>query len=368
MVGRRTAFALGGLVVAACAVGADSGEAPAFAAADAEALPAALLPPAAHVVLTALDVPPGQDAARAYAALARATPASGGVQAGVALGASWFAKAGLEAARPAALIPMPRFTGDVPDDALTHGDLLLHVGAATAEAARLASGSWLRSAPSARVRWQRRGFRPGNQVSGGRVLARNLFGFVEGHGNPSFRAAGTGRSPAGADAEPGPGEVVRVAAGPGVPAWAVGGSHQVVRVIRFATRLWDAEPVPVQERVIGRRRDGTWLDGTPAAGRPAFADDPDGTATPLDAHVRRANPGTPGTPAPRMLRRGYSYHEGPQDQGMLFVAYQGDLELGFAGVQRRLAGQPLDRYTLTVGGGYFFLPDVSRGLPAELTG
>ncbi len=38
------------------------------------------------------------------------------------------------------------------------------------------------------------------------------------------------------------------------------------------------------------------------------------------------------------------------------MAYQRDLEDGFAGVQRRLAGEELSRYTLTVGGGYYFVP------------
>ncbi|MFD1538359.1 Dyp-type peroxidase [Nonomuraea guangzhouensis] len=142
----------------------------------------------------------------------------------------------------------------------------------------------------------------------------------------------------------------------------MGGSYQVVRIIRFATRLWDLEPVPVQERVMGRRRDGTWLDGTHPTGRPGFDADPEGRITPLDAHTRRANPGSSGVAAPRMLRRGYSYHDGPEDQGMLFVASRVILSRG---VQRRLAGQTLDRYTLTVGGGCYFLPDLSHG-PANI--
>jgi deferrochelatase/peroxidase EfeB len=83
--------------------------------------------------------------------------------------------------------------------------------------------------------------------------------------------------------------------------------------------------------------------------------------TPLDSHVRRANPRRPGSTPPAMLRRGYSYRAGHDmagrpEEGLLFVALQRDLELGFAGVQRRLAGEPLGRYVLTVGGGYYFVP------------
>ncbi|MFI6798714.1 Dyp-type peroxidase [Streptosporangium canum] len=349
---RRGAMALGGLAAVCAMASADSGDDPVFTAAG--SLPAVLLPPAPHIVMAALDVPPGQEAVRAFAALAHlARDSGGGTQATIALGASWFDKAGLAGARPTALTSMPPFPGDVLDDGLVHGDLLLQVSAATAERAHQVSTSWRRTAPSARVRWEKRGFRPDSRLSDGRALARNLFGFVEGHGNPSFRSG------------PPPAEVVRVAPGSGEPRWAVGGSYQVVRVIRFATRLWDAEPVHVQEEVMGRRRDGTWLDGTAPTGRPAFDADPDGKLTPLDSHTRRANPGTPGVPAPRMLRRGYNYHEGPDSQGMLFVAFQNDLERGFAGVQRRLAGHPLDRYTLTVGGGYYFVPDISCGDPFE---
>ncbi|MEU7854268.1 Dyp-type peroxidase [Nonomuraea sp. NPDC049141] len=351
---RRGAMALAGLAAVCAMTAADSGDEPAFEATDVAPLPAVLLPPASHVVLTALDVPSGADAVRSLDALARlAREPGGGTQAAIALGASWFDKAGLAAARPVALTPMPAFVGDVLDPALVHGDLLLQVSAGTAELARQVSGSLLRAAPGVRVRWEKQGFRAGGQLSEGRALARNLFGFMEGHGNPSYRSS------------PGAAEVARVAAGSGEPRWAVGGSYQVVRIIRFATRLWDLEPVPVQERVMGRRRDGTWLDGTHSTGRPVFDADPEGRITPLDAHTRRANPGTSGVAAPRMLRRGYSYHDGPEDQGMLFVAFQGDLEQGFAGVQRRLAGQTLDRYTLTVGGGYYFLLDLSRG-PANI--
>jgi hypothetical protein len=42
-----------------------------------------------------------------------------------------------------------------------------------------------------------------------------------------------------------------------------------------------------QERVVGRRRNGRWLDGSPAStsAPPPFAADPDGRVTPLDTLV-----------------------------------------------------------------------------------
>jgi deferrochelatase/peroxidase EfeB len=67
---------------------------------------------------------------------------------------------------------------------------------------------------------------------------------------------------------------------------------------------------------------------------------------------------------PELLRRGYSYRAG-HEEGLLFVAFQRDLDRGFAGVQRRLAGEPLGRYTLAVGGGYFFLPPAGAADPPD---
>jgi deferrochelatase/peroxidase EfeB len=104
---------------------------------------------------------------------------------------------------------------------------------------------------------------------------------------------------------------------------------------------------------------------------PDFAADPDGKVTPLDSHVRRADPRTAGAAAPRLVRRSWSYQAGAAeggrpDEGLLFMAYQGDLETGFLSVQRRLAGQALDRYLLTVGGGYFWVPPADVRSPAWL--
>jgi len=71
-------------------------------------------------------------------------------------------------------------------------------------------------------------------------------------------------------------------------------------------------------------------DGTEAM-VPDFAADPDGGLTPLDAHIRLANPRTPGAEASLMLRRPFNYvngvlKNGQLDQGLLFIAFQADLE------------------------------------------
>ncbi|BFO19106.1 hypothetical protein SHKM778_54940 [Streptomyces sp. KM77-8] len=41
---------------------------------------------------------------------------------------------------------------------------------------------------------------------------------------------------------------------------------------------------------------------------------------------------------------------------MIFCCFQRDLEKGFEAVQQRLRGEAMAKYTLTVGGGYFFVP------------
>ncbi|AEV86730.1 Teneurin-3 [Actinoplanes sp. SE50] len=292
------------------------------------------LPPNA-TVLAALDLRgAGLDVVtRLFAMLDRGIRALGGqVETTVSVGASLFdARFGLATARPPELVPMPAFRNDLLDPAQCHGDLLLQVGADLPGTAQRALRSLL--TPDIRLRWRITGFRAGNGTDAhGRPTSRNLFGFSEGAGNPEgddrlwVRPVGAG------------------------DAWAAGGTYLVVRTIRLALARWNYDPVSRQELIIGRRKS----DGAPL-GR-----------TPLDAHVRRADPGTAGPPGGGILRRGYSFRRGldptgQPDEGHLFICYQNSIERGFAAVQRRLAGEPLERYVLPVGGGYFFvLPAADR--------
>ncbi|WP_405792389.1 Dyp-type peroxidase [Streptomyces sp. NBC_01506] len=256
------------------------------------------------------------------------------------MGASLFEGAGARA--PRQLKVMPSFAGDLLDPAQSHGDLLVRVAGEDASAVRKAVESVKGVAKQSgwAVRWAIDGFRADNRVEGGRGLARNPFHFTEGFGNPESEREVADRA--------------LVRDGQGEPGWAVGGSYQVVRVIRFATALWDKDSVHEQERIIGRRRDGKWLDGTPVREEPNFAADPKGRLTPLDSHVRLAAPDR--RDPPPLVRRSYSYDRGDGDTGIVFSCFQRDLAKGFEAVQRRLEGEALAKYVLTTGGGYFFVP------------
>ena len=327
--------------------------------------PGITTPPPAAAVLAAFDVrAAGRPALEALlqrlsAAVTESTGKHAGrgrpVEVTVAVGASLFdGRFGLGAHRSRRLVEMPSFPNDVLDPARCHGDLLLQV--CGGDAPGVASVLSDLADPELRPRWRMAGFRDQPAVTaGGRAVDRNLFGFRDGAGNPDVRD----------EAEMD--RLVWVGVDGSKPSWAAGGSYQVVRIIRFATTVWDAEPIARQEAVFGRRRsDGAALGQTGEDAAFDYGADPTGQVTAMDAHIRRANPRTPATDRSRILRRGYSYRGGAdRDEVMLFVCFQCDVEAGFATVQRRLADEALDRYVLPVGGGYFF--DLPGGPGHQLT-
>ncbi|MEU3727735.1 peroxidase, partial [Streptomyces sp. NPDC031705] len=164
----------------------------------------------------------------------------------------------------------------------------------------------------------------------------------------------------------------------GLPAWATGGSFQVVRRMAQDVPGWWAQarerladlkragaaPPEATETWVAARLVGRWPGGTPVAGCPLaeqpapfgtdpdaalkYADDPDGRRTPLFAHIRKGNPRDGLVPAPgrpplaaaeldnrRIIRRGIPYgpaydFERPAGEqraprGLVFVGYQADL-------------------------------------------
>lgn len=214
---------------------------------------------------------------------------------------------------PGGLRELPAFPGDRLEAGRCGGDVLLKVcadeQAAVASAAerltRLAAGTL-------RVRWRQRGFLPATPAG---QTPRNLLGFKDG------------------SAQPTPEECERWVWG------ADGSTFLVVRRIHIRVDDFTGLALGRQEEVIGRRR----ASGAPIGGRrehdevDIFAKTPEGRyVLPLHSHVRAASPRPDG--GARMLRRGYSYDEGPADRGLLFLGFMKDPAL-FVRVQERLAAR-----------------------------
>lgn len=276
----------------------------------------------------------------------------------VAVGASLFDdRYGLANLRPRYLTEMPNFANDRLDPTLCHGDLLLQICANHNETTIHALRDILKQLSGLVVlRWQITGFQqPDTDSHPHRTTVRNLLGFKDGTANLDLNDDRLMN------------QLVWVQRNNREPAWAIGGTYQVVRIIRMFVEFWDRTPLDEQEEIIGRGR----VSGAPLGYQheediPDYAKDPQGRKIALDAHIRLANPRTPQTEANRILRKGFHYSRGIDkagqlDMGLLFMAFQQNLQRGFETVQNRLNGEPLEEYIKPIGGGYFFtLPGVVK--------
>ncbi|MBB2969946.1 iron uptake transporter deferrochelatase/peroxidase subunit [Mesorhizobium sp. RMAD-H1] len=274
-----------------------------------------------------------------------------------ALGASMFDdRFGLKPVRPLRLARMEGFPNDALEKELCHGDLLLQFCSNTPDTNIHALRDIVKNTPGQLLlRWKQEGSVPVQPPHSAKAKesARNFLGFRDGSANPDPSDEALMN------------RIVWVQPESDEPDWAAHGSYQVVRIIRNFVERWDRTPLQEQEAIFGRRKDsGAPFDGRTEADVPDYAADPEGKVTPLDAHIRLANPRGPDAEQHLILRRPFNYSNGISksgqlEMGLLFIAFQADLEKGFITVQNRLNGEPLEEYIKPIGGGFFFaLPGV----------
>jgi deferrochelatase/peroxidase EfeB len=270
----------------------------------------------------------------------------------VGLGSTLFDdRFGFESQKPRVLKLMTPFPDDNLDPAQTQGDLSIQLRGTSPDVVVHGLRYLMKYTSGAmQPRWRIDGSHGPARPSG---TPRNYQGFMDGIAHPNVS------SPSVAD------ELLWVQPNSDEPAWAAGGSYQVIRIIRMFSEFWDRVSLQEQETMIGRRKNnGAPLDGNNEFDTPNYKADPLGNVIPLTAHMRLANPRTDTTYKSQILRRAWNFDlgldvNGNLNQGLIFTAYQQDVERQFEAVQTRLIGEPLVDYIKPVGGGYFFAP---RGL------
>ena len=262
-------------------------------------------------------------------------------------GMGFFKKLGLLSQVPEGFIDLPSFKMDKLEDRFSGGDVLIHVGADDPIVLANASRALIRdSLPFATVRWMQNGFAhsPGMVPSG--VSHRNLMGQVDGTENPNFGSQKFR-------------DLVWIDSGPD---WIQGGTLLVLRRIAMQLDTWDQLGTPEKEEVIGRKlSNGAPLTGVNENDVPDLnARYPNGLKVIPDfAHIRRAAPTKSGE---QIFRRPFSYHEGVSndgapDVGLLWTAYQKNIETQYLPIQRRLEQLDLlNEWTVPIGSATFAIP------------
>lgn len=249
---------------------------------------------------------------------------------------------------PSWLAPLPAFSIDRLDPAVSDGDLLILIAGDDPLTIAHATRMLLKDAARfATVRWTQRGFRRARGTVPEGTTMRNLFGQVDGTVGPH----------PGDDAF---GEAVWI----DDPAsrWLAGGTSMVVRRIAMNLDDWDLLGRSDREHAIGRRLD----TGAPVTGGGEHDDldlakvDALGfTVVKPWAHARRARVDDP---AKRISRRGFNYDDGPQTPedsgvGLVFISVQADPVQQYVPIQRRLDELDLmNRWTTPVGSAVFAIP------------
>ncbi|MFF5791927.1 Dyp-type peroxidase [Paeniglutamicibacter sp. NPDC012692] len=247
---------------------------------------------------------------------------------------------------PGWLKDLEAFPADKLDSAWGQSDLILQICGDDRMSLAHASRALLKDLkPLATPHWVQEGFRHSRGSQDEAATMRNLFGQLDGTGNPR-------------------GDMLERAlwGGDNLEPWVPGGTSLVLRRIEMDLDTWDQVDRPGRDFSLGRRQD----TGAPLTGSHEF-DSPDLRATdelglPVispDSHVARAQPREADE---IILRRGYNYLE-PDSAGLLFASYQCDVDRQFLPIQRRLAeSDMLNEWTTAIGSAvYAILPGCAEG-------
>ncbi|MFC9898419.1 Dyp-type peroxidase [Nocardia sp. NPDC127579] len=260
----------------------------------------------------------------------------------IGLGPGVFTAAGLDQRRPAWLRPLPSFPIDRLESRWSDGDLMIQVCADEATTVAHAVRVLCRAVTTlTTVRWVQRGFR--NAAPG--QTPRNLMGQIDGTENLAAAELDSLVWDDGA-AQP----------------WLSGGTALVLRRIAMNLETWDEIDPEGRELTVGR----TLATGAPLTGTDEF-DAPDFAAVdqhgipviPASSHIARARHTHAGE---RFLRRGYNYDDAPEagqvsNSGLLFAAFQRDVDTQYLPVQQRLADfDALNVWTTPIGSAVFVIP------------
>ncbi|MFV0430374.1 MAG: Dyp-type peroxidase [Arachnia sp.] len=257
----------------------------------------------------------------------------------VGFGPAVFEIPGLAGSRPSGFMDIPPMDHDELAERWCGGDIVAFVSADDDTSIDYAVRRLTVDAkPFATPRWVQSGSWRGVDAQGNAVTGRNLFGQVDGTGNPS-------------------GDTLAEALW-STDGWFTGGTQMVIRRIEMDLDVWDTLIRDKQEKSVGRRLD----TGAPLTGE-AETDAMDLSAThdgelviPADAHARVSHPSQ--NSGRTMLRRGLNYthtdNAGATTSGLLFVSFQASLADQFIPVQTKLDhSDALNEWTTAIGSAVF---------------
>lgn len=266
--------------------------------------------------------------------------------------------------KPDWLKPLPEYSIDQLDPDYTGGDMIIMIQGDDPLSVAHARRMLLKDSRAfASVAWIQTGFTHARATRPDGTTMRNLFGQIDGTANPAGGSDHAERVVWGVGEGDGHGTKNLVP-------WIENGTSMVIRRIAMNVDEWDELDRPMQEDVIGRKLgSGAPLTGQQEHDEPDFeAVGPAGFPVISDiAHIRRARTNDSDE---AMFRRSFNYDEQPaadgdelhgqtgvSESGLIFVAFQCDVDQQYTPIQDRLAeSDHLNLWTIPVGSAVFAIP------------